>query len=411
MNSKRAAGNKAVQRIRKRRGSLISALDYAEPTFTARDATFDIAKGIGIILVVIGHSRIVLTEWHEIFRVIFSFHMPLFFFLSGIFIRQFDTVRQIITLKANRLLKPYLSATLIFSVGIVAAGATGTGPGKYLPGVISGKYLAGVIYGTGRTLSSVGGFPLVPLWFLPHLFIALLICLLILKAFTKADALRRAPVLTIICFTALSLAAWAIISFYGALLLPPIVSRVLSLGTSYLSQDLPFSLDLIPVTVGFILAGAIGSKKIRVTPFNLYAFLAAGASFAGLHYFYNETIDFNARHYGDFLICTAQAFLGIYITLSLSRLLSKTGISTKYLTYLGQSSLFIMIFHVAFMTTIRDLLPSGTDKLYLFFLTIPAGLFGPLILLEIVRRYRPLSLAFLSSKSNPSLRQAANSNR
>lgn len=45
----------------------------------------DISKGLGIILVIIGHCVYLgglIHNW------IFSFHMPLFFILSGIFIRK-----------------------------------------------------------------------------------------------------------------------------------------------------------------------------------------------------------------------------------------------------------------------------------------------------------------------------------
>lgn len=48
-----------------------------------RRSTFiDIAKGIGIILVVLGHLD---TNGQISREVIYSFHMPLFFLLSGIF--------------------------------------------------------------------------------------------------------------------------------------------------------------------------------------------------------------------------------------------------------------------------------------------------------------------------------------
>ena len=39
----------------------------------------DQAKGIGILLVVIGHMNIP----QDLSKIIFSFHMPLFFFISG----------------------------------------------------------------------------------------------------------------------------------------------------------------------------------------------------------------------------------------------------------------------------------------------------------------------------------------
>lgn len=50
-----------------------------------RENWVDIAKGIGIILVVMGHANC-----PEIpHGIIYSFHMPLFFFLSGLFIQWF----------------------------------------------------------------------------------------------------------------------------------------------------------------------------------------------------------------------------------------------------------------------------------------------------------------------------------
>ena len=53
-----------------------------------RSSEFDILKGIGILLVIIGHVCDYLmigggwANWH---RIIYSFHMPLFFFVSGYF--------------------------------------------------------------------------------------------------------------------------------------------------------------------------------------------------------------------------------------------------------------------------------------------------------------------------------------
>ena len=48
-----------------------------------RNRILDIAKGIGIILVVIGHMPINI----DIYNVIYTFHVPLFFFISGLLYR------------------------------------------------------------------------------------------------------------------------------------------------------------------------------------------------------------------------------------------------------------------------------------------------------------------------------------
>lgn len=54
-----------------------------------RSSEFDILKGIGILLVIIGHVCYYLMKggggWANWHRIIDSFHMPLFFFVSGYF--------------------------------------------------------------------------------------------------------------------------------------------------------------------------------------------------------------------------------------------------------------------------------------------------------------------------------------
>jgi len=61
-----------------------------------RDNRLDVMKGILILLVVLGHviqRNIVNYEDNFIFRIIYSFHMPMFMFISGYiasFTRVFD---------------------------------------------------------------------------------------------------------------------------------------------------------------------------------------------------------------------------------------------------------------------------------------------------------------------------------
>ncbi|RGZ89078.1 hypothetical protein DW966_13695 [Bacteroides stercoris] len=66
-----------------------------------RDKNIDIAKGLGIFLVVWGHTSAT-PEW------ISAFHMPLFFFLSGIFFRPNPNWCQFLKSKSRRLLVPYI---------------------------------------------------------------------------------------------------------------------------------------------------------------------------------------------------------------------------------------------------------------------------------------------------------------
>lgn len=88
-----------------------------------RDQTVDIAKGVGIFLVVLGHFS---TFGDAQYHYIYLFHMPLFFFLSGMFTRQ-TNVKECLPKRARRLLIPYLfywiyTRLMYVAMGIVAKG-------------------------------------------------------------------------------------------------------------------------------------------------------------------------------------------------------------------------------------------------------------------------------------------------
>ena len=55
--------------------------------------SIDIAKGIGILLVVFGHLTV---GKQNVYSFIYSFHMPLFFLLSGLFSSNKDSLKNIL---------------------------------------------------------------------------------------------------------------------------------------------------------------------------------------------------------------------------------------------------------------------------------------------------------------------------
>lgn len=127
-----------------------------------RNHAIDIAKAVGIFLVVLGHHPDNLTNW------IYSFHMPLFFLLSGIFHKKYDCYKSFIKKKVKTLLIPYFifSIILIFVWYIIGR--------KYgeaaLHPVTLKQSILGMLYGSEvKDIASMqwGG----TLWFLPCLFI------------------------------------------------------------------------------------------------------------------------------------------------------------------------------------------------------------------------------------------------
>ena len=67
-----------------------------------RIVSFDILKGVGILLVILGHIQIP----YMLKTVIYSFHMPLFFFVSGCFFRPIS-LREFLNKKTRQLLIPW----------------------------------------------------------------------------------------------------------------------------------------------------------------------------------------------------------------------------------------------------------------------------------------------------------------
>lgn len=63
----------------------------------------DIAKGIGIILVLLGHFNIPDTLRAEIY----TFHIPLFFFLSGVVFNGHKPINRFLGDEAKRMIVPY----------------------------------------------------------------------------------------------------------------------------------------------------------------------------------------------------------------------------------------------------------------------------------------------------------------
>lgn len=106
-------------------------------------SSLDLAKGIGIILVILGHT---LCPSHFLINV---FHMPLFFFISGMTFHRSDKVRDFLIKKINRIIIPWLFFT---SISIL---------------------ICLVIY---RSPKSPSGWDFnAPLWFLQTLFVSLLV--------------------------------------------------------------------------------------------------------------------------------------------------------------------------------------------------------------------------------------------
>lgn len=157
----------------------------AQAAFPARTAWPDIAKGFGIILVVVGHTWRGLAEagilakddlYYALDAGIYAFHMPLFFFLSGWFFPKVvvrDSPATLLKRVFWRLFYPMCLWTYIFiSVKILAGGSANEPVGFQdllrlpVPGYLHLWFLWALIV---LTLVGIVLRPLLMRWLMPSL--------------------------------------------------------------------------------------------------------------------------------------------------------------------------------------------------------------------------------------------------
>lgn len=274
-----------------------------------RKSWIDIARGIGILLVVLGH----VTKNEDTVKLIYSFHMPLFFFLSGyLFDRNQYDIRTFVTRKAKNLLIPYLffyllTLTLYYLVEVrVQSGDPFTW-----------RLLIPLVWG-----SNVNGLMAhnIVLWFLPALF--------------STEVLFRI------------LSEW-----FRPVWLPLVVGLCAAAGLLCYAvrlQGLPMGVNVALIALVFYATGNLLKKHIDAFSCRkvLLPTLFVGCTavlFVALMCGGLERVDMASGRYGNFALFVLWAMTGIGMVASLSLLIDKSA----GLEYVGHSdtSLVIMCFH------------------------------------------------------------------
>lgn len=348
-----------------------------------RNATIDIARGLGILAVVLGHNWLVLNDRGELFRIIYSFHVPLFFFLSGVLLRESRDIRPFLRARIHGLLKPYGVVLAAALVGDAVRHAVGNGGSALTWGAV-----AGIVYGTGQTI------PWMPLWFLPHLFLASVFVVLFV------DRLSGRPKF-VLWGLAAGLLAIGVASI-GLFWEPrPWLGGVLG----EIATGLPWSLDLLPISSAYLLAGYLLQAPVKDFRFRPSMFLAAAALFGGLHLGFDQTMDLNRRLYGNGVISTLQAACGIYLLLGLADALAGQRRVAPEIARFGRASLFVLIFHGIIQGRVFGLLSRyPLDPRLAALLSFLAASLLPLAAYELAKRSTVLAALLLPYREAPAER-------
>lgn len=307
----------------------------ADGAMKPRIAWIDTAKGIGIFFVVLGHA---LPDGHLTATVIWTFHMPLFFFLSGLTIRPWGAGPRGSFLRSlKNLAIPYLFFSVVAIVlwqALHCSIAT-LQHCNILPWDSSSSWvnlLGQMAYGVAGPDQKMGYD--VPLWFFTCLF-----SIRLLFALVTAFARKLRTVAMVV----------ALVALFAHLVVFPHV------------RTLPWNMDVALVGLLFYTAGFIFSQKLitesgtatvatgrsRAVYFVIALALIATAAFL------NGRVDMNGREFGNFVVFYAGAFAGIYAAIVLAGPLSRFA----WIGALGRASIVIFPLHTIWPELPSRLMP------------------------------------------------------
>lgn len=267
----------------------------------------DTAKGLGIILVILGHS---LTLSPHINNYIYSFHMPFFFFISGYLFsgQKYAELKQFASKKVRSLLIPYIVFAVISYIYWIFF-QTQMGNDIKHPDIF--HLFIGIFYSNpnGHYMSFN-----VALWFLTCLFCTEIIFFIIAK---KYKELKKLLVLLVVF---------------------SVVGYICSLNSFI---KLPWSLDVAFSAVVFYGAGYFYKvfnvhdllQKSTYNKFVLLLIIPASFILSQL----NSNVDMASNRLNNYFLFYIVACLGIFCWLNVANYLKKSQI----LNWIGQNSLII----------------------------------------------------------------------
>ncbi len=275
-------------------------------TCVDRINTFDVAKGIGIILMVFGHTY----RGYDLKNFIYVFHIPLFFIISGVFFneKKYDSFKNFIVAKFNSLIIPYIvfySLSFLYWLFVERYLRPGYNIDVFIP-------LQGLFLGTDidKYMAPNGA-----LWFLTCLFSAEILMYFIVKSIYNRT------------ITILILFVSAFIGF----LLSLIEFRLmpLSLASSFFA--------LFFLGLGFIYKGFI-KKILTSSVIILISIVIISLLIVFIISKLNGLVDMDYMKYQNPLLFIIGALIGTAGIISFSHLVK----NNKLIIFLGKNSLIIL---------------------------------------------------------------------
>ena len=278
-----------------------------------RISYIDVLRGLGIFFIVLGH-----TAHIGILRnYLFSFHVPLFFFASGICFKYESSVKIFLHKRLKSIIIPYLSFSVLSIILVHIAAGFGFGFEQYNNTILTD--FINIIYANSK--SGNLGFNTI-IWFLPC-YMSVAILTYFIEKFNKNfnnnshNIIRLCSIIFLVCIGA--------IFFQGEKI------------------ALPWHLEsAINMSVFFLLGCEFKRIQHKLINIKLNYKIIFGTIFlliGGVFCIFNRTVGVRGNNYGNIFYFYLCAISGCLAWTLLSMAINKN----KILEYLGSSSLIILV--------------------------------------------------------------------
>lgn len=281
----------------------------------------DYAKAIGILLVVLGHVNLVIPKsdhtFYSLVRIIYSFHMPLFFVITGFLLGYKDSISKkdaVPALKAGRLFVRLMVPYFIYSAIYILV--------SYYRYGNADDHIGAMITATWTTMGNA------PLWFLATLFFARLV-FHFLRYKLRLDA--RVIFAGTLYATLFAVKIYSILKKEGLM-----AERVIRFLTASFVRMIP---AVFFITFGYLFFRYVDPKKKRR---DLAYGLILGCILVVCCYLYPPSVNMHTLKFGSLMLFMLTGVTGSAAVILLSSALPE---GIKPLREIGRDSMEIMVIH------------------------------------------------------------------
>lgn len=347
-----------------------------------RDIFFDIAKGLAIISVVVGHC------WPLSKRFVFSYHLLLFFFISGFFYNrkkyEKDPIGNIINKLKNNYPKYFIYSAFfllihnfLFNLGVISAPeytiADFIKNGINLTMMVPSETLAGAM------------------WFVPVMIYAISIFGVLVYIGSKFKNKLKSLIF---------------VGFFSCIL--GLLGLIINEKAMWLFLHIETSLVIMPVIFLAYICRILYDNKIDFRKYlTWYGFLISlGLIFLILRHYPTYLIELAVHNIFTKKMFFIVVIVGLYMSLSFTKLISNVKFLSTHIAWIGKYSFEIMAFHFLIFKLIDFLYFKFNSEiiLYLFPISDPklwfiysvVGIYGSLLLYFALLKLKDACIWFLN---------------